>query len=367
MKLFIKTLLLSIITFFSINSYGEQTLLNDVKLVSTKNGVEVDFKFSKSFNFKNSKPEYERNFIQFVLTGVGIKNAKTVVINDDILEKVFVYPYSPGVTRVRFILKADAEALKGYVNTWNAQSSAVRVLVKTKEAARAVASSKKDELDNVSVTKEESEILKNVLKNSEEPAAATASVTATAATKEEIKSNSSQEQVGIKADPSRSFSKMILSLLVVIAVFIGSVFLVKRYAGKMDIKKLPFGKKEKLIQVVATHRLGRNQAISLVKITNEYMVMSVSGDNVSLIAKLGKDIDVDKYLEDRYWGGAFEKHLDKLNTPEELLTKKEPKFTYDGYRDLTASQSSSSEKKESPVLGIRQTIKSKINQLKPLS
>ncbi|MBI3542101.1 MAG: flagellar biosynthetic protein FliO [Deltaproteobacteria bacterium] len=175
--------------------------------------------------------------------------------------------------------------------------------------------------------------------------------------------------IGISADPTRHFARMAIALFGVLALFVGLAFGVKRYAGKL--KKLPFGKKERLIQVVASHYLGNKKSISLVKVTGEYLVVGVSNDGISLISKLGPEVNVDKYMEDRFWGGTFEKHLDSFDkdatVAKEIDLSPDHKGydSYDGVRDLAAKAEKTTDKIE--LSPLRASIKEKLTKLKPLS
>lgn len=370
-------------------------MLEGVKLERSDKEVVLDLSFEKPISAKGLKPVYERNFAQFVIPGIGVKTARLLPVADSSVEKVFVYQYEPGVARVRLIMKSDSQAAKGRINLWNSKPNQVRFVFKDPVASM------------TTITKDEEVLLKNVMAQTSDKTANAVAVENSNADKsleksaeksgekliDKISSKSGDkplelaatakpsvaslglekkqqqtpqsiqpmtEPVGIKAEPSRYFVRMAVSLFVVIGFFIGVVLLMRKYSSKLNLSKLPFGKKERLIQVIATHRLGKSQAVSLVKITGEYMVLGTSGDNVSLITKLGSDVNVEKYLEDRYWGGTFEKHLKDLATP----TKSGAEHRYDGPQDL--GNSSASVESEQ-VSAFRSSIKEKVTKLKPLA
>ncbi len=176
--------------------------------------------------------------------------------------------------------------------------------------------------------------------------------------------------VGVKSEPSKYFARMALSLLGIIGIFLGGVFLVRRYSS--NIKKLPYGKKERIIQVVATHYLGNKKNISLVKVAGDYLVVGVGNEGISLISRLGSEVNVDKYLEDRFWGGTFEKHLNAFTKPA-----KSPDANYDGARDVAAQKLPEADAglrtavqavtDRVELSSIRTSIREKLTKLKPLA
>ena len=94
------------------------------------------------------------------------------------------------------------------------------------------------------------------------------------------------------------------------------------------------------------------------------MVVGVSNEGISLISKLGPEVNVDTYLEDRFWGGTFEKHLGSYAK------------NYDGVKDVSAlglptsapeSVTVSESEVRSRTPSLRETIKEKLTKLKPLA
>jgi flagellar protein FliO/FliZ len=371
----------------SYNAASADVLVSDVQARKVANGMEVDVNFEAPYTSKGLKPEYDRNFAQIVMNHAGVKSARMIPVNAGGVEKVFLYQYQPGVARLRIIMNDGTEAPKGHINIWNARAGTVRLLVKNSSAANSAAATatagivdrlkskatvtKVNDTERVTegkTTAEEEVLLKSVMKEGGEATTPIAAKTETAA--------SEAGTLGTKSEPSRHIARMITGLLIVLGLFLGGAFFLKGYAGRIDLKKLPFGKKERLIQVVASHRLGKSQAISLVKITDEYMVMGVTGENISLIAKLGKDIDVEKYIEDRYWGGIFEKHLTAFTKPsssahsEVAQPTREPRInSYDGPKDITPMKAVADTVAAQPrsLSSFRAAIKEKTTGLKPLA
>lgn len=421
------------------------TKLGSVAVKRSAAGVNIDLTFDRPFTAKLLKPVFERNFVQFVLRQARIDAAKIVAVPggpESEVQKIFAYPYSPEIARVRVILKKDGAWAKGRISLWNNGPKSVRVFIKDASVAKnadadvaradrvatppasgvkksaepesaGVAAATTDAKPNapqhlsvaaaqqaapVDSSAEEKKILTEVIGNTptidinnpdsvkaalghhDEVGKSTADVAPSGpAGPAPITAPEKNGSIGIKDDPTRHFARMAIALFAVLGLFVGLAFGVKRYASKL--KKLPFGKKERLIQVVATHYLGNKKSISLVKVAGEYLVVGASNDGVSLLSKLGPEVNVDRYLEDRFWGGTFEKHLDsyakdpKVNkeidfegdsdAPEVPLVSAQagaPRFNFDGARDLGAPPA-----EKQAVSAVRASIKEKLTKLKPLA
>lgn len=375
--------------FAPVSALSATVKMTDVSVKRNASGINVDLTFDKPISAKALKPAFERNFVQLVLKSTKVDAARMIPVSGSEVAKIFAYPYSPDTARVRIILKKENDWAKGKVSLWNNNPKTVRIFVKdpqkTDRVETVVAPAPKKAVEPSS---EEAKLLKEVVSNTQEidihdPDSVKAALARepeknaepindaaiSAVDKTEAANNA---QVGVKSDPSKHFLRMALALLGILAFFIGGVFLVKRYASKL--KGLPFGKKERLIQVVATHYLGSKKSISLVKVTGEYMVVGVSNEGISLISKLGSEVNVDKYLEDRFWGGTFEKHLNTYakdtKVTKEIDLDDAPAIAakgYDGSRDLleeAADKTSATKVELSPV---RASIKEKLTKLKPLA
>ncbi|MEW6056954.1 MAG: flagellar biosynthetic protein FliO [Bdellovibrionota bacterium] len=407
MRFWLVSIFAFLATFFIPQSAVSAVKLNQVNAKRSDSGVMVDLLFDRPVLAKSIKPSYERNFVQLVLKSTKIDAARMVTVSQSEVQKVFAYPYDSDTTRLRIILKSDHRWAKGKLTLWNTSPRAVRVFLK--EPLKAEKTSFADEPKAVEKTNvaspvekpEEKKLISEVIKNTAEidihnPESVRAALEQPlkSADKEERASkepaDDSIKSIAPKSDPSRHFLRMFVVLFAILALFGGGVFLLKRYSGKL--KKLPFGKKERLIQVVATHYLGGKKSMSLVKVAGEYMVVGVSNEGISLITKLGAEVNVEKYLEDRFWGGTFEKHLgsyakdpkvskeiDLADAQTEQPAVKasithapiNPK-NYDGARDVAEDSSPAgnlikgmTDRVElSPV---RASIKQKLTKLKPLA
>jgi flagellar biosynthetic protein FliO len=394
--------LLSLFSFLGIVSFPIEALsaakLLSVNVKRSTSGVSVDLAFDKPELARNLHPIFERNFVQIVLKSTKIDSAQMIPVAESQVQKIFAYPYNADTARLRLILKREATSARGKVSVWNNSPRVVRVFFKDPEASRtgvsaiakpapaaAAPATKEQQLD-------EGTLLKEVVTNTRDidinnPDSVKQALGANNNSKKneplEDRKEPAKSEIGSKADPSRHFLRMALALLAVLGLFVGVVFLLKRYASKL--KKLPFGKKERLIQVVASHYLGNKKSISLVKVTGEYMVVGVSNEGISLISKLGPEVNVERYLEDRFWGGTFEKHLDTyakdasvskeidlagLGVHQAQLSKPLA-ANYDGARDMAAPSLAADPLNASetvaPAYSSLATIREKLTKLKPLA
>ena len=112
----------------------------------------------------------------------------------------------------------------------------------------------------------------------------------------------------------------------------------------------------KVIDVIASQSLGAKRSIALVKVLDQYMVVGMAGDGMSLLANLGADVKVEKYLDQI--GGPGSSFLD----------------TFEGALAGGPARSERSDVAGSNVshkvaevnLGIRGAIKKRIEGFKPL-
>ncbi len=410
--------ILALCLFFALHSRASDAKfvkLSNVQVSKIDAGTAVDLTFDRPVSSRIIKPAFERNFMQLVFKSTKIDAARILSVNGSTqFQKVFAYPYNPETTRVRLIFNTP-KAPQGRLTFWNTNPHTVRLLIKEPKAEPQLTA--KVEEKNVNENEKElnsndNELIKEVVNNTKDidihnpdSIKAVLSINEKTDTKLESKAEpigipsadkvsgvdkndkmKDEKSIGTKAEPSRNFVKMIVALFAVLAIFFGAVFLLKRYAGKF--KKLPFGKKERIIQVIATHHLGNKKSISLVKVAGEFMVVGVGNEGISLISKLDASANIDSYLEDRFWGGTFENHLksyetDKtiINTQTQIATeqpvipnKNTAKFKYDGAKDLAGAPITSpladfsdqiSDKVE--ISSVRTSIKEKLSKLKPLS
>ncbi len=409
MKKLFQWFLVFLVFFFPYSAFSSKQLikLKEIKTQKLANAVVLDLHFDQPFLAQNLKPVYERNFVQFVLNGISMDTAKMLGVSypSHSLKKIFIYPYAPGVTRLRLILDKPGSVAKSQISYRNENTKLVRIYFQ--DSLGSPMSKLSGDLRPVNLEKrnEESQILKEVLTQTKEidihnPQSIKDALSATEkspnpellrpehsrdvnatgsnahvrdvnATGSNAKATQYSEvhekpatkpvsptPIGTSLNPTKHFVRMSIVLLGVISLFLVGVFLVRRYVLKFH--KLPFGKKERLIQVIATHYLGNKKSISLVKVANEYMVVGVSNEGINLISKCGVDLNVEKYLEDRFWGGTFEKHLDSFTKP--AAQDAQPEMISSISRSPVAANMVEGKERSS----VKTIIKERVMNLKPL-
>ena len=113
---------------------------------------------------------------------------------------------------------------------------------------------------------------------------------------------------------SSPITKMFASLLMVIGV-IGAIALAfRRFVLGKGISLTRNGR---MIEVIANQTMGPKRSIAVVKVLDQYMVVGMSGDNMSLLSNLGTNVNLDKFSDDLSSGSGasfsstFKKTLDK--------------------------------------------------------
>ncbi len=79
--------------------------------------------------------------------------------------------------------------------------------------------------------------------------------------------------------------RMIASLLFVLALIIGGVFLLK----KVPLYKRFMLNSKKPVSVITNVSLGHKRSICIVKVANEMLILGLTGTNISLLSKMSAD------------------------------------------------------------------------------
>jgi len=106
-----------------------------------------------------------------------------------------------------------------------------------------------------------------------------------------------------------------LKMLIVLAVLVGGL-LITFYYTKRKIGKQIGGSKGKLIRVLGNTYIGVKKQISLVEIPGAVLVLGLSGDNISLLAKIDDDniLGNIKSFEESKGLPSFSDQLQKLSS-----------------------------------------------------
>ena len=106
-----------------------------------------------------------------------------------------------------------------------------------------------------------------------------------------------------------------LKMLIVLAILVGGL-LITFYYTRRKIGKQIGGSKGKLIKVLGNTYIGVKKQISLVEIPGAVLVLGLSGDNISLLAKIDDDkiLGNIKSFEEAKVLPSFSDQLQKLSS-----------------------------------------------------
>jgi flagellar biosynthetic protein FliO len=86
----------------------------------------------------------------------------------------------------------------------------------------------------------------------------------------------------------------VASLLLVIGLIGACAVGFRRFAlGKGN----PFQRQNRVIETISTQSLGPKRSVAVIKVLDQYLVVGMSGDGMNLLANLGSDVKIDKYLD----------------------------------------------------------------------
>lgn len=337
--------------------------VKNLSIEQSQQGIALDIEFAQNGSLQNLKPTHERNFIQFVLSPVQMESARIIPVHHPVIQKIFAYPYSATTSRVRFILNRPSKASKDKVVVSAKGKNGIRIYFQNPSLALETAKKapEKQERELKELAEEERQVLQKVIHKSEEDI--------DLHNPESLKAALAQDEQksidGSKEEPTRNFLKMSLAVTLFLGALAGLVFFLRKYSKKLQ--QLPFGKKERLIQVVATHYLGNKKSISIVKVTGEYLVLGISNEGISLITKLGAEANVEKFLEDRFWNGTFERHLDSFAKDQRLTKEVDLDEGPDELLAIPLEQQTKKVTDRVEISSLRANIKEKLSSLKPLN
>lgn len=312
----------------------------------------IDFALSQKLSAEDVQVDFERNFIQLSLRGVSAYPARTENINEAALEKVFTYQYQPDLARARVLLKTSAAAIKDKAS-WEFTAKGLRILVKG-QAVVGTDSLKSKAAANSDI--EEDRIVQEIL-SEVKPAkvvAAAAAVTPALLAPEEQPIFSAKIGNGTVVDDGKgkesAATRVFASLLLVIGLIGAAAVAYRRFALG---KSISFLKQPKVIEVVSTQSLGPKRSVALIKVLDQYMVVGMAGDGMNLLANLGADVKIEKYLDQTGTGSSFSDAF------ENALSGDVP-------AEKTSGTGAVAQKGASVSLGIRSSIKKRIEGFKPL-
>lgn len=333
----------------------------------------ISLAFSQKVPKENVSVEFERNFIQVSLKGVSAYPARTEALGHAPFQKVFTYQYQPDLARARVLLKGQAASLRDKAS-WEVTSEGLRIHVRGVQSAAAPVSHATDSLKGkaasasptpaTAVDSEDERLVQEIL-DEVKPGAARAATAPGTALADSKATASLEEQplflpkatagAGVESRASEgSLGRVIASLLLVIGVIGLCAAGYRRFA--MGRGGTIFQRQPRVIETIASHSLGPKRSVALIKVLDQYMVVGMSGDGMSLLASLGTDVKIDRYLDQVGGPGAsfndtFESALLGTMTPAKA--------------DSAGSGSGITHKMAGGA-GIRSMIKKRIEGFKPL-
>jgi flagellar biogenesis protein FliO len=313
-------------------AHAEQVSITGIKAVPKDDGsIAIAFGLSRKLGSDSVAVEFERNFIQVSLKGVSAYPARTEKPADQrLLEKIFTYQYQPDLARARVLLRGPASAVKSRT-TWAVSEEGLNITVAAATAAIADAN--------------EERIVRAILDESK-PVAAPATPVAAEELPIFAAKGAATEAAKSRETPA---TRLFASLLLVIGLIGATATGYRRFALG---KRLAFRKQGKIIDVVASQGIGPKRSVALVKVLDQYMVIGMAGEGMSLLANLGSDVKIEKYL-------------DQAGGPGDSFTE-----AFDG---AMSSAPLKTDAAGQPILrtpvtepGIRAAIKKRIEGFKPL-
>lgn len=287
-----------------------QQLLSDGALA-------IDFVLSSKVTEDLVTLDFQRNFIQVSLKGVSAFPARTQKLNHELTEKVFTYQYQPDLARARVLLKTQANALKD-TSSWETTKEGFRILVRGAKTAAvdAVKTRASSTTTTVSTSEDASEAqaVKEILEQSKGAAKGETTAASSAVAKPEKPVNSEDMPLfsGANGAPSSidakskdsPGSKIFASLLLVIGIIGAGSLAFKKFALGKGIG-LGFQRQGKMIEVVANQSVGAKKSVAIIKVLDQYMVVGMAGDGMSLLANLGNNVNLEKYMDEGGTGATF--------------------------------------------------------------
>lgn len=314
----------------------------------------VEFRFTSPVESDRVGVEFQRNFIQLSLKGVSAYPARTKNLDHATLEKVFTYQYQPDLARARILLKGQASEVETKTS-WNLKGDTLRIVVggkagiqtaKTKatDAVKVKAAASEDPRLAAAEDKVVREILEEA-RNGPEANAAPQNTKAAPVNSEDQPVFRSESAKGstIEAKKETPAAKVFASLLMVVGVIGAGALAFRRFVLG---KRLNLQKQGKVIEVISSQSMGPKRSIALVKVLDQYMVVGMAGDGMNLLANLGNNVDIDKYLDEIDPGSSFS-------------------ATFRGTMN-SAQQSNEVVQKSTADASIRSAIKKRIEGFKPL-
>lgn len=396
---FIKVVSLSVL-FMGLVPQTEAFAITSLKKIDVLPQNQVKVQFDNKIQKGQVKVEFINDIIQVSLTDVSVYPAKIMSLSDTYLSKVFAYQYSPKLVRLRLTVKGKAVDFQDKFNLQNdgkeitltvgpvPKYNQTQVVQNHAQGAKQSAQLKAPQLqDSQPLSSGVSESIPKVEPLREGEDVKNEQISEKQLLDHVIQSHAAPEKPVVEKSPKSfskplaggkplpGFGKMLGSLSGVLLLLGAVLFIAKKYVKKGGMGKLAsLVKKDKSIEVVASHYLGPKKSISVVRVMGKTLVLGVTEDSINLISQLQQDeFDLEDFTEPMasagpksIFGGAKKMPAPKSNT----VSQQKVASDYAGtgaraagnpvFSDILGKEASR------PDVDIRAQIKSKVEGLKPL-
>lgn len=308
------------LSFLSSTPAWAVTALKQVRVLSSD---QIELTFDRDLDMRQVKSEFIREIVQLNLSNVSVYPPKILPVNGEDLLKVFAYQYTPNLVRCRLTIKGNAGnytkrlslKAKGKVLTIKILPSAEvkdRVLSQAAQAISVPAAPTEPSTaaqDKIVMER----IIKSDLKSEEKSEAksqtklqlkseSTTTSSSHLTGRSDSKKLGKEKQSGAIPSILRAFGMLVLVIVVMGAVLMALRTVLKKRAGSKSILSRMLGGKfgkSKMIEMVATHYLGPNKSIAVVKVEGRKLVLGVTDKSINLITQfdgLGADPDLDELI-----------------------------------------------------------------------
>lgn len=303
--------------FFLVSAHAETAKLSASRFFRTADNAKVELIFDQALNEKTKiTTNFINNTIEVNLAEIDTDLSKeSKQINDERIERLYIYQPQPGLVRSRIIYKKSfaAKNLEGKVET---MISGEKVTIVVYDGDTAIVESA-PVVPPVSVDEEaavEEEVSESQL------VAASESL------------NLPENKIPVltapapKAEaPAANWGRLLLSLLIVIVVGIALAWVTRRWSKL----KNPIGSKQQ-IKILTQHHLGPKRSLAIIQVAGESILIGITEHNISLIKPLA-------LLEEELPESVPQNFAESLNERETMAALEETdeaeSFAFGGIKD----------------------------------
>jgi len=281
------------------------TLLKDIHVKTSVDKTRIELRFNGTPKEKGMS--FHENFIQVEFYDTYIDPAKQWIdVEDETVKNIFLYQFDETTVRARLFTTGKGWGLKDRVRllrkddkiviTYNKESiervgAAGRIIVPPDPEEKKEGKEQKEISppvpDPVNAETETSQSIDNIPETSVSPST------------EKAKNTRVERPLFVDGPGSPdlyvSLMKMILALSILLALLLGGLYLFKRYMGK----KIGIAGRKEGIKIVTSAYIGPKKSIALVDISGERIVVGITPNHISMLARLGRDGEFGKILEEQ--------------------------------------------------------------------